>query len=294
MLITQLFSHDDKTPPILNGFTAQSSTALPDPASLLGLPREIRDSILRYLLPDVDFIPYRAPEARDPSFPQLPLMIPSSDQLTFYNERGELRFGQFPSHSSYQSLREDGDSSWPQLLAVNQQLQEEGRHILYHKRTFEVLVFSPFVHSRDRSLDAPGNAGAVWFYADLRKADRRLTASKISGKLRSVESLQITFCGEFDTTISGDYKKYQRMTGKLVDWVVNSGTIRKLILTHRILPFPRHARPVSANDFLLHQYFSMGLKDSLLWILRPFEKLRELVNVEVRFSIGDYETHLCI
>lgn len=99
-------------------------------ASLLGLPQELRLQILGYLLPDLAEIPtreyYQRRQIRQRATP-VPGMIGVQVWTSISDE-------------DYVSLRKDGDSCWPTVLCVNQQIYNEGMDILYLNKAFAIEV----------------------------------------------------------------------------------------------------------------------------------------------------------
>lgn len=90
----------------------ERSSSMPPPASLQGLPRELRIQILEYLLPDRDVITlHRTREQRVYYDPY---------KIRFSGENWVIYYKKFPNPHNI-PLREDSVQCWPQVLCTSRQ-----------------------------------------------------------------------------------------------------------------------------------------------------------------------------
>jgi hypothetical protein len=107
-------------------------------ASLMGIPREIREYILEHLLPDIGHVPCRDEQHRN---------RPSDMIDTLRDALNGRDCNILPGHDPqdiwwlednisrrYTPLRLDLEPCTPTILGVNRQLHDEGIHVLYTKR----------------------------------------------------------------------------------------------------------------------------------------------------------------
>lgn len=112
------------SPPNIPNYTQEIDTIpeLPQQASLLGIPVELRLQILELLLPDIHHTPNCDHTA-----------IPHTIKTEHHHEN-------CPSRTQNISLRHDGAKCWPKILQVNRQIHEEAKSQMHKDKSVEIRI----------------------------------------------------------------------------------------------------------------------------------------------------------
>lgn len=214
--------------------------------SLPGIPRELRLQIFRYLLPDINPVPYRSHMDRCP------------ERINVVGQPG--RPMDQPEHCAYIPLRKDRESCCTQILRVSRQFYEEGNHILYHNKTFEVRLLSLLYEGVQK---LPGYT----FWEDVIESIKSKRVSR--QHLLHMKSLYINI--ETSTTL---YFYWKHDMNRLEDRV------------HQLVEALRKAKTVTSLDIAIESDCIILEED---WLLDPFDMLRDMSEVKIRY----YKRGMC-
>ena len=186
--------------------TENVSSSPPKRSSLIGLPREIRDMILKLLLPFSAVIQPALAFWKKSLFADTKAI---EDQVGLKRQRNPLQ---------------NPKESYPAVLAASRQLYAEGKDILYNK-TFEIIISPGLISSivmtkawqsllqLASGLDEKGNAVAVT-YEELQKFKYR---NWLDGKLASYDY------AFWKATLSPDYFPYHHAVKlRITMWAINT------------------------------------------------------------------------